>query len=90
MISSTNLSLVEFPNLKSLKNIWKHPLIHESQKLNIKKYCDACIDGKVNVEYFMKYEYGRLQLKDATVFSSVAQWNAVRSTLFSDTEYDMW
>ena len=53
MISSTNLSLVEFPNLKSLKNIWKHPLIHESQKLNIKKYCDACIDGKVNVEYFM-------------------------------------
>jgi hypothetical protein len=89
MISSTNLSLVEFPNLKSLKNIWKHPLIHESQKLNIKKYCNACIDGKVNVEYFMKYEYGRLQLKDATVFSSVAQWNAVRSTLFSDTEYDI-
>ena len=89
MISSTNLSLVEFPNLKSLKNIWKHPLIHESQKLNIKKYCDACIDGKVNVEYFMKYDFGRLQLKDATVFSSVAQWNAVRSTLFADTEYDI-
>ena len=44
---SSNLSLVESPNLKAIKNIWKHPLIHESQKLNIKKYSDACIDGKV-------------------------------------------
>ena len=89
MTSLTNLTLVEFPNVNLVKTIWKHDMIYDSQKLNIKNYCDKCIDGKVSVEYYMKNEYGRLQLKEPTIYSSVAQWNAVRSTLFSDTEYDI-
>ena len=83
------ITLYEFPNPSIIKKIWKHPLIHESQKLNIKKYSDNYIENKVKVEYYMKYDYGRLQLKNANIFSSVAQWNAIRSTLFSDTEYDI-
>ena len=86
---TTILNLEEYPNNIIVKNIWKHESIHESQKLNIKKYCDKVVDGKVKVEYYMKNEYGRLHLKDPTVYSSVAMWNAVRSTLFADTEYDI-
>lgn len=84
-----NLSLVEFPDPSLISTIWKHPLIHDSQKLNIKKYCDKCIEGNVKVEYYMKYDYGRLQLKDPTSFSSVAQSKSVRATLFANTEYDI-
>ena len=76
MINNPIFTLNEYPNPSIIKKIWKHPLIHESQKLNIKKYCDKYIENKVKVDYYMKYDYGRLQLKDATIFSSVAQWNA--------------
>ena len=88
-MSEAVLNLVEYPNSSLVKNIWKHPSIHDSQKLNIKNYCDKVIDGKVNVEYYMKKEFGRFQLKDPTVYSSVAMWNVVRSTLFADTDYDI-
>jgi hypothetical protein len=84
-----NLSLVEFPDPSLISTIWKHPLIHDSQKLNIKKYCDKCIEGNVKVEYYMKYDYGRLQLKEPNSFSSVAQSKSVRATLFANTEYDI-
>lgn len=86
---TSDLSLVEFPDPSLISTIWKHPLIHDSQKLNIKKYCDKCIEGNVTVEYYMKYDYGRLQLKDPTSFSSVAQSKSVRATLFANTEYDI-
>jgi hypothetical protein len=86
---TSDLSLVEFPDPSLISTIWKHPLIHDSQKLNIKKYCDKCIEGNVKVEYYMKYDYGRLLLKDPTSFSSVAQSKSVRATLFANTEYDI-
>jgi len=86
---TSNLSLVEFPDPSLISTIWKHPLIHDSQKLNIKKYCDKCIEGNVKVEYYMKYDYGRLQLKEPNSFSSVAQSKSVRATLFANTEYDI-
>ena len=89
----TNLTLTEFP-CHSTREIWKHPDICDQQRLNIKNYCDKIqTDDKgvcsVKVEYFMKAEFGRLFLKNSTTYSCIAMWNAIRSTCFARTEFDV-
>lgn len=88
MTKTKPLVLTEYPNL-IVKHIWKHPLIKPEQRLNIKNYADNVIDGKINIEYSMKNKVGRLFLKNPSIYSSTAMWNAVRASLFAETEYDI-
>ena len=82
------LVLEEYPST-AVKNIWKHPLIHDSQRMNVKNYCDKVVDGVISVGYDMKNIFGRMFLTEPTSYSCVAQWSAIRATLFADTEYDV-
>lgn len=93
MTTFSKLTLTEYPS-PSTTNIWRHPAICEQQRLNIKNYCDAIktdANGActVEVEYIMKAEFGRLFLKDPSTYSCVAMWNAIRSSMFANTEYDI-
>ena len=88
MTKTKPLVLTEFPN-PIVKDIWKHPLIQPEQRLNIKNYTDNVVDGKIIIEYSMKNKVGRYFLKNPSIYSSTAMWNAVRATLFAETEYDV-
>lgn len=83
------LTLTEYPNPEYVKTIWKHPHIHLHQRDNIKKYCDDVSNGQIDIKYTLDASFGRFFLKNTRVFSSTAQWNKIRSTLFQDTEFDI-
>ena len=81
----TTLVLTEFPHV-CIKNLWKHPDVLPADRCKLKKYGDSVIDGKIEVNYGMKHQYGRLYSNN---FSCINMTKSVRSTLFSDTEYDL-
>jgi hypothetical protein len=83
------MKMTEYPNEKFVKEIWMHPLIHDSQKMNIKNYCDKVLNGNIEISYYMKNEYGRMNLVEPSTYSAVVMPCSVRSTLFGNTEYDI-
>tara|TARA_R110000782_G_scaffold261670_1_gene353441 strand:- start:358 stop:2604 length:2247 start_codon:yes stop_codon:yes gene_type:complete len=88
-MSANTFSLKEFPNQKLIKNIWTHPDIWTTQRDEVRKYCDFYKETGINIKYIKYYKYGRFFVKDHKIRSSTIMWNAIRSALFKDTEYDL-
>jgi hypothetical protein len=88
-MSANTFILKEFPNKSLIKNIWTHPDIWTTQRDEVRNYCDLYKEIGIDIKYIKYYNYGRYFVKDHKVRSSTIMWNAVRSTLFKDTEYDI-
>lgn len=88
-MSANTFILKEFPNKSLIKNIWTHPDIWTSQRDEVRNYCDLYKETGIDVKYIKYNKYGRYFVKDHKVRSSTIMWNAVRSALFKDTEYDV-
>lgn len=88
-MSPNTFILKEFPNKSLIKNIWTHPDIWTSQRDEVRNYCDLYKETGIDVKYIKYNKYGRYFVKDHKVRSSTIMWNAVRSALFKDTEYDV-
>ena len=88
-MSPNTFILKEFPDKSLIKNIWTHPDIWTSQRDEVKNYCDLYKETGIDVKYIKYNKYGRYFVKDHKVRSSTIMWNAVRSALFKDTEYDI-
>jgi len=88
-MSANSFILKEFPNQKLIKNIWTHPDIWTTQRDEVRNYCDLYKETGIHIKYFKNYKYGRFFVKDHKIRSSTIMWNAIRSSLFQDTEYDI-
>ena len=88
-MSPNTFTLKEFPNQSLIKNIWTHPDIWTTQRDEVRNYCDLYKEDGIDVKYIKYYNYGRYFVKDHKVRSSTIMWNAIRSALFQDTEYDI-
>ncbi len=88
-MSPNTFILKEFPNQSLIKNIWTHPDIWTTQRDEVRNYCDLYKEDGIDVNYIKYYNYGRYFVKNHKVRSSTIMWNAIRSALFKDTEYDV-
>jgi hypothetical protein len=88
-MSPNTFTLKEFPNLNLIKNIWTHPDIWTTQREEVRNYCDLYKESGIDIKYIKYYKYGRFFVKNHKVRSSTIMWNAVRSALFQDTEFDI-
>jgi hypothetical protein len=88
-MSPNTFILKEFPDKSLIKNIWTHPDIWTSQRDEVRNYCDLYKETGIDIKYIKYNKYGRYFVKDHKVRSSTIMWNAVRSALFKDTEYDI-
>jgi hypothetical protein len=88
-MSPNTFILKEFPDKSLIKNIWTHPDIWTTQREEVRNYCDLYKETGIDVKYIKYYNYGRYFVKDHKVRSSTIMWNAIRSALFQDTEYDI-
>jgi hypothetical protein len=88
-MSANTFILKEFPDKSLIKNIWTHPDIWTTQRDEVRNYCDLYKETGIDVKYIKYYNYGRYFVKDHKVRSSTIMWNAIRSALFKDTEYDI-
>ena len=58
-------TLTEYPDLTYISNIWTHPDIWQSQKQEVKNYCDNLINGGgIEITYIKYKKYGRFFVKD--------------------------
>ena len=89
MPPNTCFILKEFPNNNLIKNIWTHPDIWTTQRDEVRNYCDLYKETGIDIKYIKYYRYGRYFVKNHKVRSSTIMWNAIRSALFQDTEYDI-
>ena len=85
-----SFKLIESPKIDN-PNIFRHPDIWDAHREGVKAYCDAVRqnNGDVEIEYKMKSEYGRYYAKTSKMKSCTSMWNALRSTLFQDENYDI-
>ena len=61
-------TLTEYPNIKLLDNIFRHPNIYDADRKRIRKYCDLAIKkGKINITYKKKTKYGRYYPEDGSL-----------------------
>lgn len=88
-MSPNTFTLKEFPNQTLIKNIWTHPDIWTTQRDEVRNYCDLYKESGIDVKYIKYYNYGRYFVKNHKVRSSTIMWNAIRTALFKDTEYDV-
>jgi len=88
-MTAQSFSLKEFPNKTLVQNIWTHPDIWSAQRDEVRNYCNLYKETGIDIEYIKYYKYGRYFVKNHKVRSSTIMWNAVRSALFQDTEYDI-
>ena len=88
-MSPNTFILKEYPDETLVKNIWTHPDIWSTQRDEVRNYCDLYKETGIDVKYIKYYKYGRFFVKDHKVRSCTIMWNAVRSALFKDTEYDV-
>ena len=82
-------TLTEYPDKKIIKNIFRHPDIYDTDRKRIRKYCDNVKDKGIKIKYSKKSKYGRYYPVDGSMISATYMWRRLRSTLFSDTEYDI-
>ena len=88
-MASNTFILKEYPNKTLIKNIWTHPDIWTTQREEVRNYCDLYKESGIDIKYIKYYKYGRFFVKNHKVRSSTIMWNAIRSSLFQDTEYDV-
>ncbi len=88
-MSPNTFILKEYPNKDLIENIWTHPDIWTSQRDEVRNYCDLYKESGIEIKYIKYYNYGRFFVKNHKVRSSTIMWNAIRSALFKDTEYDV-
>lgn len=81
--------LTEQPDNKLIKNIFRHPDIYDEDRKRFRKYCDSVKNGKITIQYSKKCKYGRYYPVDGSVISATYMWRKLRSSLFSNTEYDI-
>jgi hypothetical protein len=85
-----SFTLTEYPNIKLLDNIFRHPDIYDADRKRIRKYCDLAIkEGKINITYKKKSKYGRYYPEDGSIISGIYMWRKLRASMFADTEYDV-
>lgn len=85
-----SFTLTEYPNIKLLDNIFRHPDIYDADRKRIRKYCDLAIkEGKINITYKKKSKYGRYYPEDGSIISGTYMWRKLRTSMFADTEYDV-
>ena len=82
-------TLTEYPNHDLITNIFRHPDIYDSDRKRIRKYCDNVKKGKIKINYVKKTKYGRYYPADGSLISATYMWRKLRSSLFSDSEYDL-
>ncbi len=82
-------TLTEYPDENLITNIFRHPDIHDAERKRIRKYCDNVKNGKITINYVKKTKYGRYYPADGSIISATYMWRKLRSSLFSDTEYDI-
>ncbi len=88
-MSANNFTLKEYPNEILINNIWTHPNIWSAQRDEVKNYCNLYKESGIDIKYIKYNQYGRYFVKDHKVRSSTIMYNAIRSALFQDTEYDV-
>jgi len=81
--------LKEFPNQSLIENIWTHPNIWTTQREEVRNYCNLNKKNGIEIEYIKYNKYGRYFVRNHKVRSSTIMWNAIRSALFKDSEYDV-
>lgn len=82
-------TLTEYPDKDLINDIFRHPDIYDAERKRIRKYCDNVKNGKIKIDYVKKTKYGRYYPKDGSLISATYMWRKLRSSLFSDTEYDL-
>ena len=82
-------TLTEYPDENLIKYIFRHPDIYDAERKRIRKYCDNVKKGKIKIDYVKKTKYGRYYPADGSLISATYMWRKLRSSLFSDTEYDL-
>lgn len=88
-LNKKSFYLTEQPDNKLIKNIFRHPDIHDDDRKRFRKYCDSVKNGKITIQYSKKCKYGRYYPVDGSLISATYMWRKVRSSLFRDTEYDI-
>jgi|CoawatStandDraft_6_1074263.scaffolds.fasta_scaffold08157_3 hypothetical protein len=84
-------TLTEYPDKNLINDIFRHPDIYDAERKRIRKYCDIANKNKnkIKIDYVKKTKYGRYYPKDGSLISATYMWRKLRSSLFSDTEYDL-
>ena len=84
-------TLTEYPDKNLINDIFRHPGIYDAERKRIRKYCDMANKNKnkIKIDYVKKTKYGRYYPKDGSLISATYMWRKLRSSLFSDTEYDL-
>jgi hypothetical protein len=84
-------TLTEYPDKNLINDIFRHPDIYDDERKRIRKYCDMANKNKnkIKIDYVKKTKYGRYYPKDGSLISATYMWRKLRSSLFSDTEYDL-
>ena len=84
-------TLTEYPDKNLINDIFRHPHIYDAERKRIRKYCDMANKNKnkIKIDYVKKTKYGRYYPKDGSLISATYMWRKLRSSLFSDTEYDL-
>ena len=82
-------TLTEYPDKDLINDIFRHPDIYDAERKRIRKYCDNVKNGKIKINYVKKTKYGRYYPADGSLISATYMWRKLRSSLFSDTEYDI-
>jgi len=84
-------TLTEYPDKNLINDIFRHPDIYDAERKRIRKYCDMANKNKnkIKIDYVKKTKYGRYYPKDGSLISATYMWRKLRSSLFSDTEYDL-
>jgi len=82
-------TLTEYPDEDLINDIFRHPDIYDAERKRIRKYCDNVKNGKIKIDYVKKTKYGRYYPADGSLISATYMWRKLRSSLFSETEYDL-
>ena len=82
-------TLTEYPDKDLINDIFRHPDIYDAERKRIRKYCYNVKNGKIKIDYVKKTKYGRYYPADGSLISSTYMPRKLRSSLFSDTEYDL-
>ncbi len=84
-----SFTLTEYPDKELIKSIFRHPDIYDTDRKRLRKYCDSVKKGGIKINYSKKTKYGRYYPTDGSMISATYMWRKLRSSLFSDTEYDI-
>ena len=86
-----SFTLIEYPAKDLLDNIFRHPDLYDTDRQRLRKYCSIAKQGNGNIKitYQKKGKFGRYYPVNGSILSSIYMWRDLRSSLFSDTEYDI-